>query len=130
MRGIVYAVACLAAAGIMYAIAVMPDGEGANSNPEVASASASEAMPSKIMAEAGTLVLSVPSMHCEVACYPRVKKSLEETDGVSEVALDKQKEEGVLDNRQVVIEYEAGFDLAVALANLSKEGFEDANVVQ
>ena len=82
------------------------------------------------MSEAGTLTLSVPSMHCEFACYPRVKESIESVTGVTEVALDEQKEEGVLDNRQVVVNYDAGFDLTTALANLSSEGFEDADVVQ
>jgi copper chaperone CopZ len=82
------------------------------------------------MTEAGTLTLSVPSMHCAVACYPRVKETLEGVDGVSEVVLDKQKEEGLIDNRQVVLSYDAGFDLTAALANLSQEGFEDASVVQ
>ena len=128
MRGIVYAVACLAAAGIMYAIAIMPGDDARVAEQPAASSASAEA--SKVMAEAGTLVLSVPSMHCAVACYPRVKESLEATEGVAEVTLDKQQEEGVLDNRQVVVQYDAGFDLAVALANLSDEGFEDADVVQ
>ena len=51
------------------------------------------------MTEAGTLTLSVPKMHCPFACYPAIKKALEETDTVESVELAEQKEEGVIDNR-------------------------------
>jgi mercuric ion binding protein len=124
MRAVVYAVAVIAAAGIMYGIAVMPNNETAPTVETVA------AEPSEVMTEPGSLTLSVPSMHCAIACYPRVKETLEGIKGVSEVVLDKQKEEGVIDNRQVIVAYDAGFDLAAALASLSKEGFDDADVVQ
>lgn len=124
MRGFVYAVAVLAAAGIMYAIVVMP------AEQEPVPAETVAAAPSVVMTEPGTLTLSVPTMHCAIACYPRVKETLEGTEGVTEVVLDQQKEEGVIDNRQVVLSYDAGFDLTDALAKLSEEGFEDADVVQ
>ena len=69
-------------------------------------------------------------MHCEFACFPRVKEAIESVDGVQEVQLAEQKEEGTIDNRQVVVKYDAGFDVDSALALLSKEGFADADVVQ
>ncbi|MEM8667173.1 MAG: heavy-metal-associated domain-containing protein [Planctomycetota bacterium] len=125
MRAFVYSIAVLAAAGIMYAIAWMP----AN-NADAPAAESVAAESNEIMTEPGTLVLSVPSMHCAVACYPKVKESLESTPGISEVVLDEQKEEGVLDNRQVIVHYEAGFDLSQALANLTETGFDDAGRVQ
>jgi copper chaperone CopZ len=84
----------------------------------------------EVMSEAGTLTLSVPSMHCEFACFPRVKEAIESADGVQEVQLAAQKEEGSIDNRQVVVKYDAGFDVGSALALLSKEGFADSDVVQ
>ncbi|MCP4887030.1 heavy-metal-associated domain-containing protein [Rubripirellula sp.] len=124
MRAIVYSVAVLVAAGVMYVVATTPNDKA---DPGVQTVAAE---PHDVMTEPGTLTLSVPSMHCEFACFPRVKESIESVAGVTEVALDEQKEEGVLDNRQVVVSYDAGFDLTSALANLSSEGFEDADIVQ
>lgn len=124
MRAVVYAVAVLAAAGIMYGIATMPGPQKTVPGETVAAES------TEVMTEPGTLTLSVPTMHCAIACYPRVKETLEGTTGVSEVVLDEQKEEGIIDNRQVVVTYDAGFDLSAALAKLDQEGFEDADIVQ
>jgi len=124
MRAVVYSVAVLIAAGAMYVVATTSNDKA---DPDVQTVVAE---PHDVMTEPGTLTLSVPSMHCEFACFPRVKESIESVAGVTEVALDEQKEEGVLDNRQVVVSYDAGFDLTSALANLSSEGFEDADIVQ
>lgn len=128
MRGIAYAVAAIAAVGIMVGIVSLPS---TPSGPEsdiptgdVATVSA------KPMEQAGTLTLEVPEMHCPFACYPRVKETLEGTEAVEMVELAPQKEEGVIDNRQVIVKYDAGFDLAGALAVLKKEGFTDSQVVQ
>ncbi len=126
MRGLAYAIAVIAAVGIMIGIATLPQ---QSSDDMAAPAIAVSATP-EVMSEAGTLTLSVPSMHCEFACFPRVKEALESADGVQEVQLAEQKEEGTIDNRQVVVKYDAGFDVNSALALLSKEGFADADVVQ
>ena len=69
-------------------------------------------------------------MHCEFACFPRVKETIENAAGVQEVQLAAQKEEGTIDNRQVVVKYDAGFDVASALTLLAEEGFADSDVVQ
>ena len=127
MRGLAYAIAVIAAVGIMIGIAMSPQ----QSSDELAApaAIAVSATP-EVMTEAGTLTLSVPNMHCEFACFPRVKEAIESADGVQEVQLAAQKEEGTIDNRQVVVKYDAGFDLGAALTLLSKEGFADSDVVQ
>jgi mercuric ion binding protein len=72
----------------------------------------------------------VPSMHCEFACYPRVKEAIENAGAVQSVELAEQKEEGVIDNRQVIVTYDAGFNANDALALLAKEGFDDSDIVQ
>ena len=128
MRGIAYGIAAIAAIGIMVAISMMPE-QSTTDSPTTAPATAVSASPD-VKAEAGTLTLSVPHMHCAVACYPRVKEMLENSDGIQEVELAEQKEEGVIDNRQVIVKYEAGFDVDSALQLLAKEGFEDSDVVQ
>lgn len=128
MRGIAYAVAAIAAVGIMIVISTMPRPQAADDSatpgPTAVAASA------EVMQEAGTLTLSVPEMHCAFACYPKVKETLENSAGVREVELAEQKEEGVIDNRQVIVKYDAGFNLAQAIAQLTKEGFADSEMVQ
>ena len=74
--------------------------------------------------------MSVPTMHCEFGCYPTIKKTLESADEVTEVQLAEQKVEGELDNRQVIINFRAGFNVDEAIAALKKSGFDNADVVQ
>lgn len=127
MRGLAYAIAVIAAVGIMIGIAMSPQQA---SNELVAPAAISVSATPEVMTEAGTLTLSVPNMHCEFACFPRVKEAIESAEGVQEVQLAVQKEEGTIDNRQVVVNYDVGFDVNAALTLLSKEGFADSDLVQ
>ncbi len=127
MRGLAYAIAVIAAVGIMIGIATSPQQP---SKELAARAAIAVSATPEVMTEAGTLILSVPNMHCEFACFPRVKEAIESADGVQEVQLAEQKEEGTIDNRQVVVKYDAGFDVGSALALLSKEGFADSGVAQ
>lgn len=127
MRGFAYVVACIAAIGIMIGIGLMPvQQDTATSSSTISPVNDSES-PS-VFASSGSLTLDVPDMHCEFACFPRVKESIEGNDGVQSVELAEQQEEGVLDNRQVIVHYEAGFDLAKALTLLEKEGYESTPV--
>ncbi len=133
MRGIAYAVAALAAVGIMIVIATVPGpqprgGDGSSDAPAM-SVAASE-LSTEITAEPGAVTLSVPTMHCEFACFPKVKETLEGAAGVQHVELAEQEQEGVIDNRQVIVKFEAGFDLAGAIALLAQEGFAESEVVQ
>ena len=125
MRGLAYVIAAVAAVGIMVVIATSP-----GTQEEEGVAATSVAAPPDAMAEAGTLTLSVPEMHCEFACYPKVKEALEQQNGVQEVNLAEQKEEGVLDNRAVVIKYEPGFSLNAAIASLDQAGYAKSEMVQ
>lgn len=133
MRGFVYALAAIAAVGIMIAIATMPS----DSSREEAAAPAAEA-PSAVetpaakmvSADSEKLTLAVPEMHCEFACYPKVKETLEGTEGVELVELAPQKEAGAIDNRQVILTYKPGFDVNAAIAKLDEAGFGDSAVAE
>ena len=131
MKSIVYAVASMAALGIMIALIITPN--PASSEPSVAPTAAPvtaiSASPA-VLIEAGTLTLEVPGMHCEVACYPRVKETLENTSGVSEVTLAEQPDPAALTVKQVIVKYDAGFDVDGALAGLKGEGFADVTRIQ
>ncbi|MEM0925595.1 MAG: heavy metal-associated domain-containing protein, partial [Planctomycetota bacterium] len=76
------------------------------------------------------VTLNVPKMHCSHACYPNVKKSLEKQSDVVSVELAPQKEEGVLDNRQIIMTYKEGYELDDALAVLENAGFGGSSVAE
>ena len=58
------------------------------------------------------------------------KKTLEASELIKEVVLGPQKEKGTVDNRQVIVHFESGFDLNDAIARLNKEGFTDSTSVK
>lgn len=131
MRFVVYLVAVIAAAGIAYVYS----GVGVEENTEVAAAPSASDQQSgnseSTDASAAQLIsLKVPGMHCPVACYPAVKKTLEGQSGVELVELAPQKEEGIIDNPVVLIKTSEGFDLDAAIQTLAQTGFEDSSVVQ
>ena len=96
MRGVVYLIAAVAAAGIMLGIAYypMPDEAGTTTTD-------TDSAPVTLMSAAGSMTIAVPEMHCEVACFPRVKEN-----------------------------YEQGFNPSSALAALVEEGFPGSTVVE
>ncbi len=125
MRGFAYFIAVLAAIGIMIGIVSYPNqSEPSSSRPETTPA------PAALMTESGRLTIAVPTMQCEMACFPRVKITLEGNDHVQSVELATQEEEGVLDNRQVIVNYDNGFNLNAALSSLVEEGFPNSAVVK
>ncbi len=139
MRTPIYLVAILVAAGIAYFLSQTPEGNGEVANQStaaqrvVSTSSAtggkSEPAASQVLVDAGTIVLRVEDMHCEFACYPKVRETLEGFDGVVSVELDEQAEKGTLDNPQVLITYNPGFDLGAARAALAKKGYARSSVV-
>jgi len=124
MRSPIYFMAALAAAGIAYFLASSPVQETASGDSVVATETASV-----VMEQPGTLTLRVDDMHCEFGCFPTVRKTLEGVDKVVSVQLDKQAEAGTLDNPQVVVSYESGFDLSQAQSLLAEKGFAKSSLV-
>jgi copper chaperone CopZ len=125
MRGIAYVVAAIAALGVMFVIATVPDPQTKSASQQ----SSTSRVAAEVMTEAGTLTLSVPEMHCQFACFPKVKETLEESEGVEDVSLAAQKEEGVLDNRQVIVKYQPGFDARAAITSLEAAGYKNSDIV-
>ncbi len=74
------------------------------------------------------VTLHVPNMHCVVNCWPKVKKSLEEQDGVAEVTLAKQAEEVEIDNPRITLKLDGEFDSSKAIDALASAGFADTVV--
>lgn len=140
MRSVAYGVAVLAAIGIMLAIAKMPKNQARIDQPESPSnttvavetevARSIEATPTRVMSEPGSLTLNVPDMHCPFACYPAIKETLESSDKVEKVELAEQKVAGQIDNPQVIVNFNKGFDIDAAIAALKAKGFDNSAVVQ
>ncbi len=137
MRGAAYVVAAIAAVGIMIAIATKPDDQATQTTSDEVVYDGFVADDSEVLATSTTetvgtqkLTLAVPEMHCEFACFPKIKETLESTDLVELVELGPQKEEGAIDNRQVIVTYKPGFDVDAAIELLDKEGFDDSELVQ
>ena len=122
MRGPAYVAAVIAAVGIMLVIAREPADQTDQDLPIAAEPT--------FAASLETLTLSVPEMHCQYACFPKVKNTLEQVDAVAEVQLAKQKDDSVLDNRQVIVKYKEGFDVDEAIGLLAEAGYTDSALVQ
>ncbi|MEW4490061.1 heavy-metal-associated domain-containing protein [Thalassoglobus sp. JC818] len=74
------------------------------------------------------VTLAVPEMHCPFACYPKVKETLEGIDGVSLVELVPQEQEGVINDRRVVVKFDGDVSSDVATAALTDAGFKGSSV--
>ena len=122
MRGPAYVAAVIAAVGIMLVIAREPADQTDQDLPIAAETTSAASLE--------TLTLSVPEMHCQYACFPKVKNTLEQVDAVAEVQLAKQKDDSVLDNRQVIVKYKEGFDVDEAIGLLAAAGYTDSALVQ
>lgn len=130
MRSFAYCAAILAAAGIMYFITMTPPQPATETASPAASAETSTPIASDADIKTASLTMNVPEMHCPVMCYPSVKKNLEERDDVMAVELAPQKEEGVIDNPQIIVTYKEGFDADKAIAMLDSVGFAGTTVVK
>jgi periplasmic mercuric ion binding protein len=128
MRSMAYVIAALAAVGIMAGIAMLPS--ATTDNPQAVQNASAVSTSESVMSEPGTLVMRVPDMHCPFACYPAVKSTLEGTEAVESVELTEQKQEGAIDNPEIVVKYQAGFDVQAAIAALEKKGFAKSEIVQ
>ena len=137
MRSIVYIGAAVAAAGIAMLLSAPQSADHQSADHQSAdqpiaggqSAATAAALTSGPAADSGTLTLRVEDMHCEHGCFPTVRKTLQQLPQVVSVTLDQQAEEGTLDNPQVVIQYDPGFDLSNAQAQLAQKGFARTNPV-
>ena len=122
MRGPAYVAAVIAAVGIMLVIAREPADQTDQDLPIAAETTSAASLE--------TLTLRAPEMHCQYACFPKVKNTLEQVDAVAEVQLAKQKDDSVLDNRQVIVKYKEGFDVDEAIGLLAEAGYTDSVLVQ
>jgi len=90
---------------------------------------AKEATEVAVTPASSKMVIKVPSMTCPSGCWPTVKKTLEQQEGVASVELAKQVEEASIDKPEVTVFYNGTFDAPKAIEALSKSGFDGAEVL-
>ncbi|TWT91323.1 heavy-metal-associated domain-containing protein [Stieleria varia] len=130
MRSVVYGVAILAAAGIMYVVAQTPSDPATNQETAVATSVTQPATVEPSAEQLTKVTLSVPDMMCPHGCYPSIKERLESSDDIVSVELGPQKVEGEIDNRQIIVTHKESFNVDDAIAQLETIGFKNASVVQ
>ena len=69
----------------------------------------------------GAVVFSVPDMHCEFACAPKVRETLAAVPGVEKVETDVEKQTATIVTGN-------GFDAGKALAALDEAGYSSEQV--
>lgn len=67
--------------------------------------------------------LAIPEMHCPFGCFPKAKDTLESIDGIASIELVKQEEEGVINDRRVVVTFDGNVDSKTAIAALDGVDF-------
>ncbi len=72
-----------------------------------------------------TLTFNVPDMHCPFACYPKVKETLAEQEGVESVELVEQKDEAAIDDPRVIVKLNGDFNAQSAVDALGTVGFAE-----
>lgn len=71
--------------------------------------------------------LEVPEMHCPFGCFPKVKDALEGVEGIAAIELVEQKEDGVIDDRRVVVTFDGAVDSTSAIAALDEVDMQGAS---
>jgi len=102
-----------------------PSAEGANETAAV-STSDTDVESGAVMASfdsGDSANLAIPEMHCPFMCFPKAKETLEEIDGVASVELVEQEEEGVINDRRVVVTFDGSVAADTAIAALEAVEF-------
>ncbi len=107
------AIFLLSGVGALAALAF--SGAPQDSSPVVASSVAEPGAPA-VESREGAVVYSVPDMHCEFACAPKVRETLEGIAGVEKVETN-------VENQTVTIFTNRDFDAKTALTALSEAGY-------
>lgn len=97
---------------------------GSLSSPSVA---ANPAMPTSFAAGDET-TLEIPSMSCQVSCFPKIKETLEGMDGVEVVELVPQEDEVAINDHRITVKFNADVSSDDTMKALADVGYADAMV--
>ncbi|MCH2212116.1 MAG: hypothetical protein MK110_12500 [Fuerstiella sp.] len=74
--------------------------------------------------------LAIPEMECPFGCFPRAKDALADIDGVAGVELVDQEQEGVINDRRVIVTFDGKVDGHAAIAALDSVNLPGASFEQ
>lgn len=97
---------------------------GSLSSPPVA---ANPAMPTSFAAGDET-TLEIPSMSCQVSCFPKIKETLEGMDGIEVVELVPQEDEVAINDHRITVKFNADVSSDDTMKALADVGYADAMV--
>lgn len=126
MKHCFFAFALLFAAGCAEDVEPIadPDQTGAESGSGVSAPS--EAITASF-STGDVATLAVPEMNCQLACFPKVKRTLEGVDGIELVELVEQTDDVAIDDRRVTVRFAGDVTGADAVAALEEAGYPDSS---
>lgn len=102
---------------------VVSDTEGGS--PLGTEVSGNAAMPTSFVAGDAT-TLEIPSMSCQISCFPKIKETLEGMEGVEVVELVPQEDEVAINDHRITVKFDADVSSDATMKALADAGYDDA----
>lgn len=72
--------------------------------------------------------LEIPSMSCQISCFPKIKKTLEGMDGVDVVELVPQEDEVAINDHRITVKFSGDVASDDTMKALADAGYDDAAI--
>lgn len=72
--------------------------------------------------------LEIPSMSCQISCFPKIKETLEGMEGVEVVELVPQEDEVAINDHRITVKFDAEVSSEATMQALADAGYDDAMV--
>ncbi|MEP3478359.1 MAG: heavy metal-associated domain-containing protein [Fuerstiella sp.] len=72
--------------------------------------------------------LEIPSMSCQISCFPKIKETLEGMEGVEVVELVPQEDEVAINDHRITVKFDAEVSSEATMQVLADAGYDDAMV--
>lgn len=85
------------------------------------------AMPTSFAAGEST-TLEIPSMSCQISCFPKIKETLEDMEGVEVVELVPQEDEVAINDHRITVKFDSDVSSEATMQALADVGYDDAMI--
>lgn len=83
------------------------------------------AMPTSFVAGDST-TLEIPSMSCQISCFPKIKETLEGMEGVEVVELVPQEDDVAINDHRITVKFDSDVSSDATMQALADAGYDDA----
>lgn len=83
------------------------------------------AMPTSFAAGDST-TLEIPSMSCQISCFPKIKETLEGMEGVEVVELMPQEDDVAINDHRITVKFNSDVSSDATMQALADAGYDDA----